>query len=339
MSSLRNLSFCRVFVRVSVLCLTAVTIDRLAVVLFLRLDLLKFNRVVTPSHCVLRLFWGCRILLSFGHLSLLVLWHLLCGLCPNFGDAASLRLASHRCLVGLALPHLLLVAVEHAGRETLQNPFVAQPLVWCQTLLWVPLQALADQVNELWIRDFTELLHDVLQPLLLLTVADNFECCGHGSRLIVELLEEVLSSRPGENTGIWHADNVDDQLDLLALIGPWEEREACEQFNQDAAETPHIDLLGVREHSQHDVWCSVEPTLDVGVHDLVLEATAAEISDRYSALVLLLHQNVLRLQVTVDHTEVLQVSEAREELDGESANKAVIKALVVIHLYEFIQVD
>jgi len=234
---------------VSALCLAAVTVDRLAVVFFLRLDLLQLNGVVAPSHCVLCLFWGCGVLLGFGHLGLLLLLHLLGGLCADFGDSASLRLASHRCLVGLALPHLLLVAIEHAGRETLENPLVTQSLVWCQTLLWVPLEALADQVDELWIGDFTELLHDVLQPLRLLVVADNFERCGHGSRLIVELLEEVLSSRPGQDAGIWHANDINDQLDLFALVGPWEEWEAREQFDQDAAETPHIDLLGVRKDS------------------------------------------------------------------------------------------
>ena len=268
-----------------------------------------------------------------------MLLHLLSGLCSDFGDSTSLRLASHRCLVGLALPHLLLVAVEHAGRKTFENPFVTQSLVWRQALLRVPLEALADQVDELRVRFFTELLHDVLQPLLLLAVTDDFERCRNCCRLIVELLEEMLSSRSGEDACVWHSDNVDDQLDLLTLVRSREEREAREQFYQDAAETPHVDLLGVREDSQHDVWCSVEPTLDVGVNNFVLEAATAEVSDCNSALVFLFHQYVLWFQVTVDHTEMLQVSEAREELDGESANKAVIKALIVIHLDEFIQVD
>lgn len=114
MSSLRDLPFCGVFVWVSALCFAAVAVDRLAVVLFLRLDLLQLDGVVASSHRVLCLFWGRRVLLGFGHLRLL--WLLLRGgLCFNLGDSASLRLASHRCLVGLALPHLLLMAVEHTG--------------------------------------------------------------------------------------------------------------------------------------------------------------------------------------------------------------------------------
>jgi len=105
---------------------------------------------------------------------------------------------------------------------------VTQSLVWCQALLRVPFEALADQVNELGIRNLTELLHDVLQPLLLLAVGDDFEGCRYCCRLFFELLEEMLSCRPGEDTSIWHADDVDDQLDLLTLVCPWEEWKACE---------------------------------------------------------------------------------------------------------------
>ena len=41
----------------------------------------------------------------------------------------------------------------------------------------------------------------------------------------------------------------------------------------------------------------------------------------------------------MDHAEVFEVPQSREELDGESSDEPIVKALVVVHLYELVQID
>ena len=76
-------------------------------------------------------------------------------------------------------------------------------------------------------------------------------------------------------------------MDLLAFVRPWEEWEASEQFNHDAAEAPHVDGSRVRD-AQDDLGRSVEATLDVCVYALILEAAASVIDDLDPRLVRLL---------------------------------------------------
>lgn len=84
-------------------------------------------------------------------------------------------------------------------------------------------------------------------------------------------------------------------MDLFAFIGAWEKRETREKFNHDAAERPHVDLLGIGEHAEHNVWGPVESALNVGVHNLVLKASTAEVSDGDPTFILLFHKNIFRL--------------------------------------------
>jgi len=41
----------------------------------------------------------------------------------------------------------------------------------------------------------------------------------------------------------------------------------------------------------------------------------------------------------VDHAKRLQVLEGGQQLNGEPPNESVIKALVIVHLYEFVEVN
>ena len=149
----------------------------------------------------------------------------------------------------------------------------------------------------------------------------------------------MLASRTTKHAGVWHANNIDDQLDLLTLIGTWEQWEAREELNHDATEGPHVDLLRIREHSKHDIWRPVEPTLDISVHYFVLQTATAEIGDGDPTFILLLHENILRFQVAVNDTKVLQVAQTRKQLNCETSYQPVLKALVVIHLDELVKVN
>ena len=71
---------------------------------------------------------------------------------------------------------------------------------------------------------------------------------------------------------------------MLLLVLTGEERVANVELVEDAAERPHVNG-GVVGDAKDNLWGSVEPTLDVGVDLLVLEAPAAEIDDLDARLV------------------------------------------------------
>lgn len=149
----------------------------------------------------------------------------------------------------------------------------------------------------------------------------------------------MLSCRTAKHTCIWHSNDIDDELNLFSFVRAREEREPCEKFDHYASEGPHVDLLSVGEDTEHDVGRSVKPRLDVSVDDFVFETSAAEVCDGDPALVFLFHQNVLWFEVTVDDAEVLQVAQAREQLDRKTTDQPIFEALVVVHLDELVEVD
>jgi len=106
-------------------------------------------------------------------------------------------------------------------------------------------------------------------------MGENLERCRN--RIVFELCEQMLSCGSGQYTGVWHTDYVYNQLHLFTLICARKEWESGEKLNQNAAKGPHIDLLVVGEQAEHDIGRTVESTLDVGVDDLVLEATGSKI--------------------------------------------------------------
>lgn len=86
---------------------------------------------------------------------------------------------------------------------------------------------------------------------------------------------------------------------MVLLVFGSEERCADEELIDDASKAPHIDGCRVW-NAQDDLWSTVESGLDVGVYLLVLEAPTAKINDLDPRLVNLLHQYILRLQVTMN---------------------------------------
>lgn len=114
------------------------------------------------------------------------------------GDAASLCRAAHVLLVLLrilsVLPQLLLVLLQDTLGKALKNPFVAKAFLRSESLEGVPLETPADQVNELGVWRLSQLLHDVLEAILLFFVADDFESGWHCRFFILKLFEKMLSS-------------------------------------------------------------------------------------------------------------------------------------------------
>lgn len=78
--------------------------------------------------------------------------------------------------------------------------------------------------------------------------------------------------------------------------------------------------------------------MDVRVNLLALETTTAHVYYLYSTFVLLLHQDVLRLQVAVNDVELVEEVERLQDLDGESADQVQRKTGKVGLLDELVQV-
>ena len=199
------------------------------------------------------------------------------------------------------------VVQDDVRRQALDDPLVLQAFVRRQPLLWVPLETATDEIDERLIGHVSELVHDVAQPLLLLIVREHLEWSRH--RVVLELGEQLLPLRVFEHLLRRHTDHIDDQLQLFLLVRPWEKREASVQFNHDAPEAPHVNLLSIRKETENDVRCPVESTLDVSVHDLVLEAATAKIGDHDAAFVFPLQENVLWLEIAVDDAQILHVAQ------------------------------
>ena len=154
----------------------------------------------------------------------------------------------------------------------------------------------------------------------------------------VVIIEEHLSSRchhdhrPG-----WDSFDFHNALNLLLFVLTCEYWEANVQFVENASQTPHIDGRRVPD-AHHDLWCSVEPTLDIGVELVNLVSSTSKVNYFDSTLVWLPQQNILRLHVTVDNVVLLHVVERHEELDCESSHQAHTHSLEVVRLNELVQV-
>ena len=57
-----------------------------------------------------------------------------------------------------------------------------------------------------------------------------------------------------------------------------EDWDASVEFNEDAAEAPHVDASRVGD-ANYDLRCPIEATLNVGVDPLVGEARRTEVDD------------------------------------------------------------
>lgn len=86
---------------------------------------------------------------------------------------------------------------------------------------------------------------------------------------------------------------------LILLRRTGEERVARVEFEENAAQRPHVNFLVVGQ-PQQDLWRSVEPRLDVRVHCLADPTTAAEINQLDRGSLRVLQQNVLRFEIAVD---------------------------------------
>lgn len=75
----------------------------------------------------------------------------------------------------------------------------------------------------------------------------------------------------------------------------------CVNFIDEAAKTPHVDLVVVRLH-QNDFRRAVVSALDICELLIAFQARRAEVDELDSRLPVFLEDHVLRFDVTVDYT-------------------------------------
>ena len=225
---------------------------------------------------------------------------------------------------------------EHLRRQPLEHPHMSEGLVGRQSRLWVPLQTPLHEVQEVHVLVAQQQRQRL--PERLAQLASRVLLHDRCVLVLVVLGEEFVSSlRLVVDFAVGRADHLDDAAHLVVLAFAREDGEPDVQFRHDAPEAPHVDRAGVR-NAQHDLRRAVEPALDVGVDALVQEGRAAEVDDLDAALVRLLQQDVLRLQVAVDYLELLQVFQRVQQLNGETTDEVVVKTIEVVDLEELKQV-
>ena len=128
-----------------------------------------------------------------------------------------------------------------------------------------------------------------------------------------------------------------DARQLLRLVLAGKQGIPGVELGEDAPETPHVDGLVVGGPEDH-LRGAIKSRLDVGVRAFVLEAAAAEVDHLDGGLVRLAQEDVLGLEVAVDHALASQELERLQQLRGESADEAQREPSKVVVLDELVQV-
>jgi len=114
------------------------------------------------------------------------------------------------------------------------------------------------------------------------------------------------------------AENAEDLEDLVDLGVTWEERLAGSHLGEDAANGPHVDASGVLATTEQNFGRAVPEGNDfvgVSAERNTKSASQTEISQLQVAL--LVDEQVLRLQVTMQDTVGVAVARALEKLQSE----------------------
>jgi hypothetical protein len=237
--------------------------------------------------------------------------------------------------LGLALTCkllLLLINLLLQLDDACLDPRMLESLLGRHPLFDLPLEALINKVNE----EIVIALHHLVEALGV-----GYANLAFRVRVLqwpVVVIEEHLSPRGHHDHGAGRdAFHLHYALDLLLLVLAGEDREADVQLVQNAAKRPHVDGRRVSD-SHHDLWCSIEPALDVGVELVCLVRPTAKVDHLYTTLVRLPQENVLWLHVAMYDVVLFHVVERDEQLDREAANQAYGNALEIITLDELVEV-
>jgi len=140
--------------------------------------------------------------------------------------------------------------------------------------------------------------------------------------VVSQVLSNVLAAlsyvfaTDGLNNVIWRSTKeLCDDRELVDVVLSREQRLAFEHFRKDAACTPDINFDIVFLPCEHNFWCAVVAGRNVSSHLGILYTGQAKIADFQIAV--LVHEDVARLQVTVDDTSGVDVFQATLQMSAE----------------------
>lgn len=90
-----------------------------------------------------------------------------------------------------------------------------------------------------------------------------------------------------------------DDLELIDMVFPWEQRRPAQHLSQNASRAPEIDCIAVMLPCQHHLRGAVVSRDDVAGHLVVLLARQPKVADLEVAVVV--DKKVLGFQVSVDN--------------------------------------
>lgn len=220
-----------------------------------------------------------------------------------------------------------------SAKET-PDPRMLNGFARSRALLWVEHEALLDEVKEQGIvrRDCLLNLATVRDAQnAILGVLDQV-------RTIVRVEVVILLPTLVDHALREHAEQLHDELKLLLLVVSREQRLASVELGEDAAERPHVDLLGVSD-PEDDLRGAVIARLHVGVHLFIHEAARSKVND-FEQLTCGVHtENILRLQVTVNDLALFEEEESFKELCCVRPDLLDAKAVELILFQVFKQVS
>mmetsp|Transcript_3808 Transcript_3808/g.12719 ORF Transcript_3808/g.12719 Transcript_3808/m.12719 type:complete len:418 (-) Transcript_3808:936-2189(-) len=136
-----------------------------------------------------------------------------------------------------------------------------------------------------------------------------------------------------------HAEHLADLDDLVLLVHPGEEGLPRVHLHEDAPEAPHVDLRRIGAPEEH-LGGAVEARLDVRVHALVRAAGGPKVDDLDGRPLGVPQQDVLRLEVAVDHGHLAEREEAKaledlprklaDQVEGDPAEVGVAQEVVEV---------
>ena len=165
----------------------------------------------------------------------------------------------------------LLVMYEHLRWKTLEDPHMLEGFIWCHPIVWIPNQALFDEILEVRILisndERQRLAHGLSKAATRVLAHDGLNRLAIG-RLCEELL---FAARHGEHSRVWHANHLHQTRHLVILAVSREDWVPDIKLSHDAAERPHINCAVVG-YAEHNFGCPVESRLDVSIDALVQES-------------------------------------------------------------------
>lgn len=130
----------------------------------------------------------------------------------------------------------LLVMYEHLRWKTFEDPHVLEGFIRCHSIVWIPNQALLDEVLEVRILvsnyERQRFAHGLAKAATRVLAHDGLD------RLAIRrLCEELLfAARHGEHCWVWHANHLHKTRHLVVLAVSREDRVPDIELGHDAAE-------------------------------------------------------------------------------------------------------